>query len=126
MTIINQLEVLGLPLAVMLLRIVGATVYSVNVDLVLQFWPDDEVWCVGASSATAVKRCIGMMLVIVSGVPSTSFRVPTQCCHGEEQLRRRDCVGQQCNLSGRDLRAARGKGDRCCVGIQPDETALEI
>ncbi len=35
MTIINRSEVLGLPLAAMLSRMAGATVYSVDVDYVL-------------------------------------------------------------------------------------------
>ena len=32
----------------------------------------------GASPTTAVKRCIGMSTVIVSGVPSASFRIHTE------------------------------------------------
>ncbi len=78
MTIINRSEVLGLPLAVMLLRMVGATVYSVDVDLVLQFRPDGRVRCVGASSTSTIERCIGMLMVITSSVPSASFRIPTE------------------------------------------------
>ncbi len=78
MTIINQSEDLGLPLATMLSRMAGATVYSVDVDSVLQFRPDGRVRCMGALSASAVERCIGMSMVIVSGVPSASFRIPTE------------------------------------------------
>ncbi len=74
MTIINRSEDLGLPLAAML----SATVYSVDVDSVLRFRPDGRVRRVGASSASAVERCVGMSTVIVSGVPSASFRVPTE------------------------------------------------
>ena len=51
---------------------------SVDVDLMLQFWPDGRVWCVGASPMTAVKRCVGMSTVIVSGVPSASSRIPME------------------------------------------------
>ncbi len=58
MTIINQSEVLGLPLAAMLSRMAGATVYSVDVDSVLRFRPDGRVRRVGASSALAVERCV--------------------------------------------------------------------
>ncbi len=76
--IIDQSEVLVLPLAAMLSRMACAMVYSVNVDSVLRFQPDDGVWRVGASSATAVERCIGMSTVIVSGMPSASFRIPTE------------------------------------------------
>jgi hypothetical protein len=78
MTIINRSEDLGLPFAAMLSRMVGATVYSIDVDLVLRFRPDGRVRRVGASSASAVERCIRMLTVIVSGVPSASFRIPTE------------------------------------------------
>ena len=78
MTIINRSEVLGLPLAAMLSRMAGATVYSVDVDSVLRFRPDGRVRRVGASSASAVEWCVGMSTAIVSGVPSASFRIPTE------------------------------------------------
>jgi methylenetetrahydrofolate dehydrogenase (NAD+) len=78
MTIFNQLEDLGLPLAAMLSRMAGAMVYSVDVDSVLQFQPDGRVRRVGASSTSAVERCIRMLTVIVSGVPSASFRIPME------------------------------------------------
>ncbi len=77
MTIINRSEVLGLPLAAMLSRMAGATVYSVDVDSVLRLRPDGRVRRVGASSASAVEWCVGMSTAIVSGVPSASFRIPT-------------------------------------------------
>ncbi len=44
----------------------------------LQFQPDGRVQHVGTSSASAVKRCVGMLTVIISGMPSTSFRIPTE------------------------------------------------
>jgi methylenetetrahydrofolate dehydrogenase (NAD+) len=72
MTIINRSEVLGLPLTVMLSRMAGATVHSVDVNSVLLFRPDGGVRRVGASSSAAVERCVGMSSVIVSGVPSSS------------------------------------------------------
>ncbi len=53
-------------------------VYSIDVDSVLQFWPNGRVQRMGASSALAVKRCTGMLTVIVSGVPSASFRIPME------------------------------------------------
>ncbi len=52
--------------------------YSVDVDSVLRFQPDGRVRRVGASSVSAIERCVGMSTVIVSGVPSASFRVPTE------------------------------------------------
>jgi hypothetical protein len=78
MMIINRSEVLGLPLAAMLSRMAGAMVYSVDVDSVLRFRPNGRVWRVGASSALAVKWCVGMWMAIVSGMPSASFRIPTE------------------------------------------------
>ncbi len=52
--------------------------FSVDVDSVLRFRPDGRVGRVGASSASAVEWCVGMSTAIVSGVPSTSFRIPTE------------------------------------------------
>jgi hypothetical protein len=78
MTIINRSEDVGLPLATMLSRMAGATVYSIDVDSVLRFRPDSRVRRMGASSASAVERCIRMSMVMVSGVPSASFRIPTK------------------------------------------------
>jgi hypothetical protein len=62
----------------MLSRMTGVTVYFVDVDSVLQLRPNGRVRHVGALSASAIKQCIGMSRVIVSGVPSASFRIPTE------------------------------------------------
>jgi hypothetical protein len=78
MMIISRSEVLGLPLAAMLSRMAGATMYSVDVDSVLRFRPNGRVRRVGASSASAVEWCVGMSTAIVSGVPSASLRIPTE------------------------------------------------
>ncbi len=72
------MEVLGLPLAAMLSRMADATMYTINVDAVLRFWPDSGVRRVGALSALAIKLCVGMLMVIVSGVPSASFWIPME------------------------------------------------
>jgi hypothetical protein len=82
MPIINQSEDLGLPLAAMLSRMAGAMVYSVDVDSVLQFQPEGRVRGVGLLSVSVVERCVGMLMVTVSGVPSASFRVPTEWIPG--------------------------------------------
>ncbi|KAL9185159.1 hypothetical protein ACHAXT_002936 [Thalassiosira profunda] len=73
-TIINRSEVLGLPLATMLSN-QGATVYSVNIDSILQFGPSGKVQREHAS--TTVEKCVRSSTVVVSGVPSTAFKVPT-------------------------------------------------
>jgi len=80
MTIINRSEVLGLPLAAMMSRMAGATVYSVDANSVLVFRPDGKVRRAGASSPAAIERCVGMSSVIVSGVPASAsfFGVPTE------------------------------------------------
>jgi len=74
-TIINRSEVLGLPLATMLSN-QGATVYSINIDSILQFSPDGKVK--REHSTTTLKECIQKSSVIVSGVPSHTFQVPTE------------------------------------------------
>eukprot|EP00578_Thalassiosira_sp_NH16_P017765 CAMPEP_0181128120 /NCGR_PEP_ID=MMETSP1071-20121207/28577_1 /TAXON_ID=35127 /ORGANISM="Thalassiosira sp., Strain NH16" /LENGTH=403 /DNA_ID=CAMNT_0023213935 /DNA_START=152 /DNA_END=1360 /DNA_ORIENTATION=+ len=75
MTIINRSEVLGLPLATMLSN-QGATIHSVNVDSILQFLPTGKVRREHAT--TTVEECIRSSSVIVSGVPSNTFKVPTK------------------------------------------------
>ena len=74
MTIINRSEVLGLPLATMLSN-KGATVYSINIDSILQFLPNGKVKRMHAN--TTMEDCVGKSSVIVSGVPSNKFQVPT-------------------------------------------------
>jgi methylenetetrahydrofolate dehydrogenase (NAD+) len=73
-TIINRSEVLGLPLATMLSN-QGATVYSIDIDSVLKFEPNGKVRREYAT--TTVEQCVRKSSVIVSGVPSDAFKVPT-------------------------------------------------
>merc|ERR1712194_172213 len=75
MTIINRSEVLGLPLASLLAN-QGATVYSINIDSILQFLPNGKVRRERAT--TTVAHCLRESSVIVSGVPSSTFKVPTE------------------------------------------------
>ena len=74
-TIINRSEVLGLPLAIMLSN-QGATVYSINIDSIWQFLPSGKVR--REHSTTTVEQCVKRSSVIVSGVPSNTFKVPNQ------------------------------------------------
>ena len=74
-TIINRSEVLGLPLAIMLSN-QGATVYSINIDSIWQFLPSGKVR--REHSTTTVELCVKRSSVIVSGVPSNTFKVPTE------------------------------------------------
>lgn len=75
MTIINRSEVLGLPLATMLSN-QGATIYSVNIDSILKFLPNGKVRREHAT--TTVEQCVRNSSVVVSGVPSNTFKVPTE------------------------------------------------
>ena len=78
-TIINRSEVLGLPLAIMLSKC-GATVYSIDVDSILRFSSNngnDDVKRISSGSMT-VEDCVRTSSVVVSGVPSNSFVVPTE------------------------------------------------
>jgi methylenetetrahydrofolate dehydrogenase (NAD+) len=74
MTIINRSEVLGLPLATMLANN-AATIYSVDKDSILKFQPDGKIR--REHSSTTVEECVRKSTVIVSGVPSDDFIIPT-------------------------------------------------
>lgn len=74
-TIINRSEVLGIPLATMLSN-QGATVYSVDINSILQFSPDGKIR--REPSTTTVDTCVRQSSAVVSGVPSTEFLVPTE------------------------------------------------
>jgi len=77
MTIINRSEVLGLPLATMLSN-QGATVYSVDINSILQFMPEGEVRIKREQATTTMENCVRESSVVVTGVPTHSFRVPTE------------------------------------------------
>lgn len=72
-TIINRSEVLGLPLASML-SAQGATVYSIDKDSILIFLPNGKV---RREPTATVEQCVRNSSVIISGVPSITFKVPT-------------------------------------------------
>ena len=74
MTIVNRSEVLGLPLATMLSN-QGATIYSVDKNSILKFQPDGRVR--REQSTTTIENCVRNSSVIVSGVPSDDFTIPT-------------------------------------------------
>ena len=74
MTIINRSEVLGLPLATMLSN-QAATVYSVDKNSILQFQSDGKIRREHAT--VTLEQCVRNSSVIVSGVPSDDFTIPT-------------------------------------------------
>ncbi len=73
-TIVNRSEVLGLPLATMLAG-QGATVYSADIDSILQFLPNGKVRRM--PNSTTLKKCVMTSSMIVSGVPSCTFCIPS-------------------------------------------------
>ena len=76
-TIINRSEVLGLPLATMLSN-QGATVYSIDINSILQFMPEGDVRIRREQATITMEHCVRHSNVIITGVPSQSFRVPTE------------------------------------------------
>lgn len=76
MTIINRSEVLGLPLATMLSNH-GATIYSIDINSILQFMPEGEVRIKREQASKTMEECVRQSSAVITGVPSHSFRVPT-------------------------------------------------
>ena len=74
MTIINRSEVLGLPLATMLSN-QAAKVYSVDKNSILKFQPDGKIR--REPPTTSVEECVRNSSVVVSGVPSEGFSIPS-------------------------------------------------
>ena len=75
-TIINRSQILGRPLASLLAND-GAVVYSVDADGIVLIKPGgiiDRCFRVDES----VQACVEKSSIIVTGVPSSSYRVPTQ------------------------------------------------
>jgi methylenetetrahydrofolate dehydrogenase (NAD+) len=75
-TIINRSQILGRPLASLLTND-GATVYSVDADSVVLIKPGGTMdRCFRVD--TSVKACVEKSSVLVTGVPSSTYRIPTQ------------------------------------------------
>lgn len=77
MTIINRSEVLGLPLATMLSN-QGGKVYSIDIDSIYQFMPEGEVRIKREQASKTMEECVRQSSAVVTGVPSHTFRVPTE------------------------------------------------
>ena len=79
-TVINRSETVGRPLAAMLAND-GACVYSVDITGVQQFTRGSglkkKMHEVVEKSDWALKQCLDSSDVVISGVPSASFKVPT-------------------------------------------------
>jgi methylenetetrahydrofolate dehydrogenase (NAD+) len=74
-SIVNRSEIMGRPLAVMLAE-KGATVYSIDINSILQFRPDGKRLRRCNPKTTTLETCLEESTVIVSGVPSADFRLP--------------------------------------------------
>jgi methylenetetrahydrofolate dehydrogenase (NAD+) len=74
-SIVNRSEIMGRPLAVMLAE-KGATVYSIDIDSILQFRPDGKRLRRCNPKETTLESCLEESTVIVAGVPSEDFRLP--------------------------------------------------
>lgn len=78
-TVINRSEIVGRPLAAMLAND-GALVYSVDVTGIMVFQAGKVAGTIKvAESAVSRDDALRQSHVVVSGVPSPSFQVPTSC-----------------------------------------------
>lgn len=74
-SIVNRSEIMGRPLAVMLAE-KGATVYSIDIDSILQFRPDGKRLRRCNPSTTTLETCLNESTVVVAGVPCPDFCLP--------------------------------------------------
>lgn len=74
-SIVNRSEIMGRPLAVMLAE-KGATVYSIDIDSILQFRPNGKRLRRCNPKTTTLETCLEESTVVVAGVPSADFRLP--------------------------------------------------
>ena len=74
-SIVNRSEIMGRPLAVMLAE-KGATVYSIDINSILQFRPDGKRLRRCNPQTTTLKSCLRESNVVVAGVPQADFRLP--------------------------------------------------
>ncbi|KAG7366881.1 methylenetetrahydrofolate dehydrogenase [Nitzschia inconspicua] len=73
-SIINRSEIMGRPLAVMLAR-KGATVYSIDIDSILQFQPNGRMQRCNPADVT-LQSCLASSNVVVTGVPDPNYQLP--------------------------------------------------
>ena len=72
-SIVNRSEIMGRPLAVMLAE-KGATVYSIDIDSILQFRPNGKR--LRRCNHASLESCLEESTVIVAGVPCPDFSIP--------------------------------------------------
>ena len=74
-SIVNRSEIMGRPLAVMLAQR-GATVYSIDIDSILEFRPHGRRLRRCNPETTTLETCLEESTVVVTGVPDAGFRLP--------------------------------------------------
>lgn len=74
-SIVNRSQIMGRPLAVMLAE-KGATVYSIDIDSILQFRPNGKRIRRCNPTKTILESCLEESTVVVAGVPCEDFRLP--------------------------------------------------
>ena len=102
-TIVNRSQLLGRPLASLLAND-GATVYSVDADGIVLIKPGgtmDRCFRVDAS----VQACVEKSSVIVTGVPSSTYRIPAQWIQPNSTIIN---VSSEANVDESELRKIQG------------------
>ncbi|MGK3762534.1 MAG: methylenetetrahydrofolate dehydrogenase (NAD+) [Bacillariaceae sp.] len=74
-SIVNRSEIMGRPLAVMLSQM-GATVYSIDINSILEFRPNGGRLRRCNAQTTTLESCLKKSNIVVTGVPHESFQLP--------------------------------------------------
>ncbi|OEU17357.1 NAD(P)-binding protein, partial [Fragilariopsis cylindrus CCMP1102] len=74
-SIVNRSEIMGRPLAVMLSQL-GATVYSIDIDSILEFRPNGGRQRRCNAQTTTLESCLEKSNIVVTGVPHADFQLP--------------------------------------------------
>jgi methylenetetrahydrofolate dehydrogenase (NAD+) len=72
-SIVNRSEIMGRPLAAMLAR-KGATVYSIDIDSILQFRPNGRLRRCSPADTT-IETCLATSDIVVTGVPDPDYEL---------------------------------------------------
>lgn len=99
-TIVNRSEIFGRPLAAMLAND-GATVYSVDIDSIVQFSEGGRTHRCKESEIT-LEDCVRQSSVVVSAVPSDTFHIPVDWLQENATVVN---VAREKNINEDDLRS---------------------
>ena len=56
----------------------GAKIYSIDINSILQFMPEGEVRIKREQASKTMEECVRQSSAVITGVPSHTFRVPTE------------------------------------------------